>query len=1701
MQKNIKIFIFIFLFACLKYENLQAQIYNNEWIQYNQNYFKIKVVKDGLHRIDFSTLNTAFADLDFDITTIPVEDFQLWNNGHQVPIYIGNNTAEATSNISATDFIEFYGEKNTGQLDANLYKTPSFQCNPYYSLFSDTSVYFLSWAPGANSRIHAYTNDLSSVPSPETYLIKKVLSSFSNSHSGGKYVYIAGEYIQIPDFAQGEGWMDTEFAGHKNLGVATPNVSLVSPMSTCSFKTRIFSTGFDDSSANDHHLKINFNTTTYIDNIFDGMLVKEFNANIPTTSLLNSNTLEYVTLNSAAYDKIAIGFYEISYPRQYKFNSAKTDRFTMPSTTSDRYLEMQDLNAVSPILLDLSGLIRVVGITSGTLNKFKLPAYAGLRDIVVSADDLSSVTYITSLKYKKFTDFTQTSNQGDFIIITGEALLDDGTGHDYVEDYKIYRSSVAGGGFQSQKILQSELTDQFAFGIVNHPLAFRNFNLYALSNFTIKPKYELLCGKSVTYDYLRNSAINREKCKVITWGAMGGDMLFTCAADSFKSRIGIGRISCKTPQEVSGYLEKVKAYEAQKNTTYTPENKLWMKRFLHLTGSSEPFQTTIRSYFNTYNTNSVYPMPMGGWDEKFYKFTTAPVEDGTSARLDSFMNSGSLLLTFWGHGSSGFWDFDIGPVSSYNNEYGKYPIILSNSCLSGAIHEPTVISMSEEYVLEPGKGAIAYLSTVGLGFASFLHNYSKSFYSSLCNSNYSMALGDHIRYAVSSTYNHSSDAVRTTSEEYTLEGDPAIMTPYFQKPDFHIQDTYLNIKQSFITSDYDSIDFNFEYLNLAKAVPDSFRVNVIREFPNGSTDTILSKLKMNFLLSDTVKLKVATLATTSIGLNKLHVYLDAETDVDEYSETNNVATISFYVYSKDVGVVGPLNESMINAACSQVTLRATTNLPLLEKITYELEIDTTIDFTSPFLMHAEFTQVGGVIEWLPPINYQEGQLYYWRIKIQDSPSSTPNTWLTNSFLYTVSNGTGWAQYDYNQFLNDERNFINLNEGNPRFEFVNSPHEVTIKCGLTSIVGFGALASSYDHAALKKGSNALMCGLPGSVVVAAFNPATGIPLKAVIGLSGLNPCFYTGTYGESIENPTRVNHHEFVIHSNGQGLSNLFYFLKNGIPNDYYYLVYTVNDHGLDSTLLNYSIQDSIYSFFESQGITGVRDIQKNHPMVIWAQKNHPSYAPTVMIADNTTDILFNSFDLPGKWYQGSIKSTEIGPSNGWKKISCELESLDPMTNVDKAKLYIFGVKQNHVEVLLDSIFNNFNNIDISHIDASTYPYLRLELATFDSTYYTPIQLKNWKVEYSDFCELTLSQKDRFYFYKDSTQQGDSILFQYMVRNISCINADSVEIKVQVNDKNNVIHNIPFSKVNIAAGDSVLVDLKFSNIPYLGNNTLSINVNPSEVIKEKLRTNNYAEIPFYVNEDKIKPLVDATFDGDHILNGELIKPAPVIQILVKDENEYRPLSDTSNLAVSLRYPDGSLHPLYFSDPLVTFYPAQASGLNSGNNEARIEYRATFLMDGIYTLQVFGKDVTGNVPTELLYKIDFEVINKSMISKFMNYPNPFSSQTQFVFTLTGSRIPEYIKVQIMNVSGKVVREINLATVSENLRIGKNITNYAWDGTDQFGQPLANGLYLYRVKAFIDGNEVEHYDTDADQFFVKKGLFTKESETEYGKMYLMR
>src|SRR5687767_2972837 len=140
-----------------------SQPYNNEWIDYSKTYYKFKVGSTGLYRISQASL----ASIGLGATA--AEHFQLWRNGNQVPLY----TSVATGTLGSGDYIEFWGEKNDGKPDKELYKHPGFQMSDKFSLQTDTAAFFLTVnTAGINLRlVNTLNNIAGNVLSPEPYFM------------------------------------------------------------------------------------------------------------------------------------------------------------------------------------------------------------------------------------------------------------------------------------------------------------------------------------------------------------------------------------------------------------------------------------------------------------------------------------------------------------------------------------------------------------------------------------------------------------------------------------------------------------------------------------------------------------------------------------------------------------------------------------------------------------------------------------------------------------------------------------------------------------------------------------------------------------------------------------------------------------------------------------------------------------------------------------------------------------------------------------------------------------------------------------------------------------------------------------------------------------------------------------------------------------------------------------------------------------------------------------------------------------------------------------------------------------------------------------------------------------------------------------------------------------------------------------------
>jgi hypothetical protein len=221
----------------------------------------------------------------------------------------------------------------------------------------------------------------------------------------------------------------------------------------------------------------------------------------------------------------------------------------------------------------------------------------------------------------------------------------------------------------------------------------------------------------------------------------------------------------------------------------------------------------------------------------------------------------------------------------------------------------------------------------------------------------------------------------------------------------------------------------------------------------------------------------------------------------------------------------------------------------------------------------------------------------------------------------------------------------------------------------------------------------------------------------------------------------------------------------------------------------------------------------------------------------------------------------------------------------------------------------------------------------------------------------------------------------------------------------------------------------------------------------------------------------TFDGINILDGDLVSAKPTVNVSLTDENRYLPLDESSNIQLVLRYPSGEEELIALRDErLRVSYPSP----ETDDNQLLIEWQPELTEDGTYTLKLRGQDREGNLSGTVFLEKRFEVITESRISNVLPYPNPFSTSTRFVYTLTGSELPVNYKLQLMTISGRIVREVGADELGP-LLIGTHLTDFVWDGTDAYGDPLATGTYLYRfVVEDTHGGEMKHYSTAADRFF---------------------
>jgi hypothetical protein len=1608
----------------------KAQV-GNEWIKYNQFYYKIATAKDGIYKLTYNTLNEA----GFPVDAIDPRRLQLFHRGVEQAIYVEGQT---DADFGSNDFIEFYGKKNDGTLDAELYKPSSAQPHTFHNLHNDTTSYFLTFNPLPifGKRMEVFSEVNASNLSKESAHTGDQLTVYTGNYFPGVSY---SDYVQTSFFDEAEGWTGNEIRQNgapldhtltdivetattqglpqlevlligRNLAPHAASIAVGRDAGNLRILTTAEFFGFTKSTIS---LPINWS-----DIGSDGKMVIRVGANGV----------------DGQPDRISVSYIRLKYPQTFNALLSSEKKFTLKENGFGKsYIEIQN-PAAGLRLFDVTDPVNVIKIgTTATTTLNAIIPYT-----TVSRKIFSTNTVITPAPatIKKITFRQIIPAQHDYIIISNKQLMKPALGYsDVVRAYGGYRASTAGGGYDTLVVDVNQLYDQFNYGEVSSLAVFHFMKFLTAAG---SPKYLFIIGKGLTvdYNYFRAPAFYPTyKNFVPAAGYPPSDMFYTAglAGTTNEPAVPTGRITAAKPADVAAYLNKVVQMEA------LPFDGLWRKNILHLSGginTGEPER--FRAYMSDFQSiaEGFY---LGGSVKAVAKRST----DIQLVNISEEVNKGLNLVTFYGHSSPGAIDFEIGfatdPILGYNNP-GKYPTLLMNGCNAGAFFFNTLL-FGEDWVNAAGKGAVGFIAHSSYGFESLLKKYSDTFYEvGYGDSTFiHKGLGD-IQKEVAVRFTGANPSVYDVSQaqQMLLLGDPAVKLFGAKKADYEINENNVFIESfdgSPITVNTDSFALNIIVRNFGQAKKDSLLVRMTRTFEDNSAITI-HQLFPAVKYMDTLVFVIKKEGQKGFGNNTFLVKVDSDDILPELSETNNTASKGFLIPLNGTKNIFPTNYAIVNG--TQVNLTFQTTDLLSGERQFLVEVDTTHLFSSPY--KKQFTVTGTVLaKQALAILSTDSLAYYWRTKLAQPKPGENTEWTLSSFTHILNGAPGWAQVHFPQYLTDESVGLIRDVVQRKLRFEETETDISIKTfGSANGASNTDVSVKINNAEYNLFSQAGGCRT-NTINLLAFDKTSTVPY-APIPFNHIDP----RTCGRD---PQVINN--FLVSE-----------LKTGNGDD---MIQTIDNVIIGDSVVLFSMGNAGYASWHIDvknklGELGISVAQINallpgEPVVILGKKGT---APGTAKIFRTSSVPVNQQVLQidetitGRYTSGSLKSVLIGPAQQWKNFSKRTRENEP---TDQVAFDIIGIDLNGVEQLLFADITT--DKDLSTVAASQYPFLKVVYKVSDDVNLTAVQLRNWLVLYEPVAEGLLIYKSPIE--QSLVQEGQDWTSEYGFINIGDRPfSDSLSVRYEFFNKSTRVPYVNYLKIKAPLPtDTTLFSIATNTTGIGGLNDVNVFVNP-RVLPEQYYENNTLELPDHLNvqADLFRPVLDVTIDGRYVENGDYVSSNPAMRIKLWDENGVVLKKDTAGVTISLKYPceddDCNFQRINLSRSDVVWTAATAT------NYFTIDFNPVGLPEGVYTLRVEVGDANGNSSGEDPYQISFVVTYDASIEFSDPHPNPSNSSFYFGFVVSGEEAPDQAVLQIVSVAGKVLNEIQF--MAPFFHVG--INNLTWNGKDAAGNEQPAGIYIYHL-----------------------------------------
>jgi flagellar hook assembly protein FlgD len=1652
-----------------------------EWIVPNQSYYKLKTFQEGVYAIPYTQLQSS------GINTSDLTNLQMWFRGKEQAIYLNN------------DSLFFYGKRNDGTIDSLLYPA-NFQANKYFNLLSDTCAYFFTVGAQAGKRI-AVNSPITS--NTDTWYYEESVTLFTEQYLRGK-VYSSDTRKSSYDMS--EGWFGARIGlnGVRRVDVPITNAFTSSPADV---QLEAQAVGMYDNSVHTILLLVgsdqNAPDFTFAFPSFSNLEFKTITASIPNTYLNGKSTLTcYIKVSGGVTDFIAPAYVKVKYPRIFTTLDAQNKTFILSDNGNQDRAIVLNTYSRPKLLLGFTDLYNQILINYSYNNSncsFTLPS--DIRKIFVLNQEYKTISSIQSV------DLTLPELSDDYYIVYPEVF------ELSAENYKQYRASTSGGNYDVGKYSFEKLCNIYSYGEFS-PVSIKRFCSELIISNTSE-KYLLILGKGVTASmanffpligvvyyrftpsqfWTNTDYKNSFTSLVPTYGEPGSDLMYSID-NNFVAQIYTGRVPARTNAEVNAYLDKVRAHESLDSTT------IWRKHLIHLSGGKTASEITLyKRYVDTYKAFAESPHFGGKVVNTFVKnLQNGSVDNQLITNVALDVNKGVSLMTFFGHSSAEINDVDIGfvsnPIYGYKNT-GKYPMLLVNGCTSANIY--TNYSFAEDWVNTPNLGAINVLGHTDIGYSNNLNQYSTYFYHFQFNDERyrNKSVGFIMRKVIDSitSVNSSIDVVsQAQCSQMNLSGDPAIKLYSPSKPDYAIYGDNQTAERKCALASLNGLNVTAK---------DPFKIIIpvdnYGSAPSKTVDIIISRYVNNVLMKsyqislnpvyyrDSISIEVSNNDGNYAGENKFVIAVDPLDSLQEIQKGNNVAYLNYYMPLSSVKCIYPLNYSVVSS--QPVALVAQPTNLLINTTEYYFEIDTSKFFNSPFKQTAVVNS-GSLPLWTPQlisnISPSDSIVYFWRTRFKTIQAQEDTIWDNSSFVYIKNSNPGWSQTNIDQVL--ENNLIGLNYVRTTKTWLYPSTSADLRVQAPGGISFGGdkvnTLLSINNLPILQNTAYYNCGGVGGFVLFILNRSSLTPVTYKPNNDGWYYCgqnFDTRLVHEiSYPNYTNIPPSTHWIY--GRDADGFIRAVQNTDKNDLL-VIFSTGSSYKESWPLN--LQTYFRDSLHAAKISNLTSDKQPFLLITKRSALSPISEKINLSTDAGTFVTIDT-TLTSYYDKGSITTNLIGPSSQWGKMYFAIDTF--ANDVSILKL----IRYNISGIALDTItLPKQDSLDMNgiYLIDGVHVYCRLYLDIEDQSTLTPPVLKKWQIIYNGVPEGSLNPfaagLDQYGV--QTRAEGDTIRYTYRFDNISSVDFNQpIKVVYTIRNESGYLRADTVTYTSLASQQNLTFIYKVATKGLVGKNYIQVYVNP-QFQAEQYYSNNIIETSFVIEADKTQPVLEVAFDGIRIFDGDLVSASPLINISLRDNNRYLLMSDPNSIELFLQSP-GQSTPVQITstNPMVKSWSLE----NTRTNTFVAEIQPAGLADGTYTIIVQGKDASGNKSGNNQYRISFQVENKPSISYFYPYPNPFSTNCRFVFTLSGTTVPDKLKIQIMTVSGKVVKEIFKEELGA-LHIGNNISEYAWDGTDEFGDRLANGVYLYRVIIKDESQFFEHRETAGDKAF----------KHDWGKLYILR